>query len=217
MGTALTSNHKMPWQDRSAVKTVGVPAVAAPLDSLAAAFKRFDTDGNGFLDEAELKAAFAAAGQPASDETIKHSFSLLDSNGEAGRVVRRPLPGRRRMRRARGYLRDDHRAGPKVLRGVRRLRRVRARVRLMVSQRLRSVRRAALRMLRCSKMRAIQHVCGEQVCVGGPNVQAPLAWVTVNENVDRDRRLLCVICECALCAAGRRFDFCGNTMSMRLK
>merc|ERR1712167_521055 len=82
MGTALTSNHKMPWQDRSAVKTVGVPAVAAPLDSLAAAFKRFDTDGNGFLDEAELKAAFAAAGQPASDETIKHSFSLLDSNGD---------------------------------------------------------------------------------------------------------------------------------------
>merc|ERR1712167_177864 len=102
--------------------------------------------------------------------------------GAAGRVVRRPLPGRRRMRRARGYLRDDHRAGPKVLRGVRRLRRVRARVRLMGSQRLRSVRRAALRMLRCSKMRAIQHVCGEQVCVGGPNVQAPLAWVTVNEN-----------------------------------
>jgi hypothetical protein len=78
---ALASNHKMPWQDRSAVKT-GAPAVVAPLDSLAAAFKRFDTDGNGFLDAAELKAAFEAAGQPASDETIKHSFSLLDSNGD---------------------------------------------------------------------------------------------------------------------------------------
>ena len=36
---------------------------------LEGAFKKFDRDSNGVLDESELKSALAAAGQPADDET----------------------------------------------------------------------------------------------------------------------------------------------------
>ena len=56
-----------------------------PSDKLAEAFKRFDADSNGFLDESELAAAFAAVGQPATPDVIHHSFSLLDKNHD-GRI-----------------------------------------------------------------------------------------------------------------------------------
>jgi Ca2+-binding EF-hand superfamily protein len=45
-------------------------------------FKLFDTDGSGSLDASELKAAFAAAGRPADDETIRKSIAALDENND---------------------------------------------------------------------------------------------------------------------------------------
>jgi len=54
--------------------------VAMPADKMAEVFHRFDSDGNGWLDESELHAAFVAIGQPVGEDTIKHSFSLLDTN-----------------------------------------------------------------------------------------------------------------------------------------
>jgi hypothetical protein len=51
-----------------------------PNDRFTAIFRRFDTDGNGFLDQQELKAAFEAVGQPATERTIAHSFSLIDKD-----------------------------------------------------------------------------------------------------------------------------------------
>merc|ERR1719473_454697 len=56
-----------------------------PSDKMAAAFKKFDKDGNGYLDSAELKAAFVAAGLPANDKAIQHSMSILDTNHD-GRI-----------------------------------------------------------------------------------------------------------------------------------
>lgn len=51
-------------------------------DKLERVFKQFDADGNGTLDRAELKEAFKATGQEASDETIDKAISILDSNGD---------------------------------------------------------------------------------------------------------------------------------------
>ena len=70
---------------RSQAKVRGASAVPMPSDKLAEAFKRFDADSNGFLDESELAAAFAAVGQPATPDVIHHSFSLLDKNHD-GRI-----------------------------------------------------------------------------------------------------------------------------------
>jgi hypothetical protein len=52
----------------------------APMDNMEWAFKYFDVDNSGFLDATELKDAFAAVGQPVDDATLKHSFSLIDTN-----------------------------------------------------------------------------------------------------------------------------------------
>uniref|UniRef100_A0A7S4JUT6 EF-hand domain-containing protein n=1 Tax=Prymnesium polylepis TaxID=72548 RepID=A0A7S4JUT6_9EUKA len=43
-------------------------------------FKNFDLDGNGFLNEAELKSAFEAAGEPTDDKTLRRSFMMIDTN-----------------------------------------------------------------------------------------------------------------------------------------
>jgi len=51
-----------------------------PADRLADVFHHLDSDDNGFLDQQELKAAFEAVGQPATDATIAHSFSLIDAD-----------------------------------------------------------------------------------------------------------------------------------------
>ena len=45
-------------------------------------FKQFDADGNGTLEEHELKAAFEAAGRPATDEKIKKAIKKLDTDGD---------------------------------------------------------------------------------------------------------------------------------------
>lgn len=45
-------------------------------------FNQFDLDGNGTLDASELKAAFEAAGQPASDEAIARSMKVVDKDGD---------------------------------------------------------------------------------------------------------------------------------------
>ena len=54
------------------------PPAFEPFDKEEWIFKYFDDNNNGFLEEAELKAAFEALGQPADDAVIKHSFSLID-------------------------------------------------------------------------------------------------------------------------------------------
>jgi Ca2+-binding EF-hand superfamily protein len=56
------------------------PGFVAPFDKAEWVFKYFDDDANGYLDESELKAAFVALGTPADDATLKHSFSLIDTN-----------------------------------------------------------------------------------------------------------------------------------------
>jgi hypothetical protein len=63
----------------------GASTVVLPSDKLAEAFKRFDKDGNGFLDEKELSAAFLAAGLPANEDAIQHSMSILDADRD-GRI-----------------------------------------------------------------------------------------------------------------------------------
>merc|ERR550514_844402 len=54
--------------------------IVTPDTKLATIFKLHDSDNNGFLDAQELKAAFIALGHPATEETIKHSLSLLDKD-----------------------------------------------------------------------------------------------------------------------------------------
>jgi len=49
---------------------------------LERAFKQFDVDGSGTLSQGELKAAFEAAGRPASGKTIKEAFLRLDTNND---------------------------------------------------------------------------------------------------------------------------------------
>lgn len=50
--------------------------------SLETAFKQFDADGSGKLDQQELRAAFEAAGRPVSDAIIKKCVSSLDLDGD---------------------------------------------------------------------------------------------------------------------------------------
>ena len=45
-------------------------------------FRRFDADGSGALDAAELRAAFEAAGRPADDDTIERAILALDTNSD---------------------------------------------------------------------------------------------------------------------------------------
>ena len=49
---------------------------------LEKAFKTFDLDGNGTLEQGELKAAFEAAGRPATEETIAKAVKELDTDGD---------------------------------------------------------------------------------------------------------------------------------------
>jgi hypothetical protein len=58
----------------------GASTVKMPKDHLAEVFNRLDVDGNGYLDEAELRVAFEAVGKPVEAATLRHSFSLLDKN-----------------------------------------------------------------------------------------------------------------------------------------
>lgn len=50
--------------------------------SLERVFKSFDKDGSGTLDGSELRAAFEAAGRPASDRQIQKCVKQLDQNGD---------------------------------------------------------------------------------------------------------------------------------------
>ena len=45
--------------------------------SLEAAFKQFDTDGSGTLDNDELKAAYAAAGQEVDEMKLMKMIKML--------------------------------------------------------------------------------------------------------------------------------------------
>jgi hypothetical protein len=49
---------------------------------LEEAFRQFDTDGSGALDEGELAAAYAAAGVSISEEKVRKCMKMLDSNGD---------------------------------------------------------------------------------------------------------------------------------------
>jgi len=51
-------------------------------DELEKAFKQFDLDGSGTLDQSELKAAFRAAGRPCTDSSIKKCITMLDANND---------------------------------------------------------------------------------------------------------------------------------------
>jgi len=65
-------------------ETIRRPAVTPvehePFDKMEWIFKYFDDDRNGFLNKEELKNAFEAIGQPVTDSTLEHSFSLIDTN-----------------------------------------------------------------------------------------------------------------------------------------
>ena len=50
--------------------------------SLEAAFKQFDTDGSGTLDNEELKAAYSAAGQEVDEMKLMKMVKMLDTNGD---------------------------------------------------------------------------------------------------------------------------------------
>lgn len=60
--------------------TVSVPKMMADASRLVDVFKRFDTDGNGWLDENELLAAFNAAGHNYTPDEAHHAFTLIDAD-----------------------------------------------------------------------------------------------------------------------------------------
>ena len=66
--------------------------------NLEAVFALMDTDNSGNLDRGELKAAFAAAGRPADDETIDNAVKALDTDGDVRHspLCSSLLPSRRR-------------------------------------------------------------------------------------------------------------------------
>merc|ERR1711988_621864 len=49
---------------------------------LVAVFHDLDTDGSGYLDESEIKAAFVRLGRQASDGQIKKAMMALDTNND---------------------------------------------------------------------------------------------------------------------------------------
>ena len=68
--------------------------------NLEAIFKKFDTDNSGALDADELTAAYRAAGMNISDENLRKTIKMLDTNGDGEidlevrntRTPRAPLP-----------------------------------------------------------------------------------------------------------------------------
>ena len=46
------------------------------------AFKVFDMDGNGFIDERELKITMAKMGENLSDKEVKKMMHMADKNGD---------------------------------------------------------------------------------------------------------------------------------------
>jgi Ca2+-binding EF-hand superfamily protein len=49
---------------------------------LVSVFHELDTDGSGFLDEAELKAAFKRLGRDVLDHQIKEAMDTLDTDAD---------------------------------------------------------------------------------------------------------------------------------------
>jgi len=59
---------------------VGEDPMALMDDDLERAFVQMDTNGDGAINPLELKAAFEAAGRPATDDMIRDAFAILDAD-----------------------------------------------------------------------------------------------------------------------------------------
>ena len=61
------------------------PMTPAPMDNkdaLFSIFKRFDTDGDGLISEAEFRGILEALGSHSSDEVLALEFAAIDANGD---------------------------------------------------------------------------------------------------------------------------------------
>jgi len=60
------------------------PAVAHDNPEYKEAFNMADTDGNGLIDKAELKALFSQMGETLTDDEINGMLTAADKNGDGG-------------------------------------------------------------------------------------------------------------------------------------